>query len=136
MAKRRLRMWPPRENEAMAKSYPMDEPFALSCPECGGTTRHEATEGFVQYRCHIGHVLSAETMLYAQRHMLEHRLGACVAQLNERAELCRQQIERARQRGDEYPLLEAARDEALKRAELLCSLLEDEWVLPEGDIPK
>lgn len=108
----------------------MDRPSTMSCPECGGATRCESHGDLVQYRCHIGHILTAEAMLHAQRKALEYHLGASLALFNEHAELCRRMIETACADSRDPTLLEAARAEALERAEALRSLLEGSWTLP------
>lgn len=118
----------------MPEQYTLDTPAALSCPECGGTLRRESNGGLLQYRCHIGHRLSAETLLHAQYIRLEKQLAACLAALNERATLCREMSERAQAEGAEHHAFEAAQEESLRRAEVLRSLLESRWTLPEAEV--
>src|SRR5215475_5889782 len=117
----------------MPDGYVLDKPFSLSCPECGGVLRPDDRAGIKQFRCHIGHVLSAETVLAAQFARLEKKLAGAMACLNERAELCQRMAEDARQRGDGANAFEAAAREALARAEIIKKLLEDEWVQPLGE---
>jgi hypothetical protein len=57
------------------------------------------------------------------------------ALLNERAELCQQMAEDARNQGDGASAFEAAAREALARAEIIKKLLEDEWIQPLGELP-
>jgi two-component system chemotaxis response regulator CheB len=114
----------------MDDGYRLDRPQTLSCPECGGTLSEQDVGGMLQYRCHIGHVLSAEAMLDAQFAMLELRLGSCMALLNERAELCRQMGEAAQSEARNSEMFEQARQESLARADVLRRLLESEWVQP------
>jgi len=111
----------------MSEEYRLDQPQALTCPECGGAMATELDGTLLQFRCHIGHLLTAETMLAAQFDVLEAKLAASLVALSERAELCRQMAEAARQQGRETAALEAARQEALDRARILKGLLEDEW---------
>ena len=111
----------------MSENYRLDQPTAITCPDCGGALKVEHNENLLQYRCHIGHVLTAETMLAAQFSVLEAKLAACLAGLNERAELCRQMSEAARQQGQPTDALEAAHKEALERALVVKNLLESEW---------
>ena len=118
----------------MPDGYVLDKPFWLSCPDCGGVLRPENRAGIRQFRCHIGHVLSAETTLVAQFAVLEKRLGGAMAMLNERAELCQRMAEDARKDGDGAIAFEAAAREALARAEIIKKLLEEEWVQPLGDV--
>lgn len=114
----------------MDEGYTLDRPSTLSCPDCGGAMSKENVGELIQYRCHIGHVLSGESMLDAQFSMLEYRLGGCMALLNERADLCRQLADTARAEGREDLLLEKAGKEALERAKAIRELLESEWVQP------
>jgi two-component system chemotaxis response regulator CheB len=97
--------------------------------------RPDNRAGIRQFRCHIGHVLTAETTLVAQFTVLEKKLAGSLALLNERAELCQQMGEEARKQGDGTSQFEAAAREALTRAEIIKKLLEDEWVQPLGEIP-
>ena len=97
----------------MSEEYRLDQPTALTCPECGGALARQKDGTLLQFRCHIGHVLSAETMLAAQFDVLEAKLAACLAALNERGELCKEMSEAARAQGQESAAFEAARAEAL-----------------------
>ena len=112
----------------MTEEYTFDRPTAFACPECGGAMSIEHTATLLQYRCHIGHVLTAETMLAAQFTMIEAKLAACLASLNERAELCRQMSEAAVTLGQKAAAYDTARDEALDRAKVIKSLLESDWI--------
>jgi two-component system, chemotaxis family, protein-glutamate methylesterase/glutaminase len=111
----------------MSEEYRLDRPEALTCPECGGAMSEEHDGTLLQFRCHIGHVLTAETMLAAQFDALETKLAACLVALNERADLCRQMSEAARPQGRDITALERARTEALERAAVIKQLLESEW---------
>lgn len=117
----------------MPDGYVLDKPLSLSCPECGGVLRPDDHGDIKQFRCHIGHVLTAESVLVAQFSALEIKLAGSMALLNERAELCRQMAEHARKAGDGATAFEAAAREALARAEIIKRLLEDEWVQPLGE---
>jgi two-component system, chemotaxis family, protein-glutamate methylesterase/glutaminase len=109
----------------MSDEYRLDRPTALTCPECGGAMQREESGTLLQFRCHIGHVLNAETMLAAQFAVLEARLAASLISLKERAELCRQMVE-AKQ-GRDLAELELAEREAHERAKAIKSMLETEW---------
>ena len=111
----------------MSENYTLDRPAALTCPECGGALRRQQDGTLLQFRCHIGHVLTAETMLAAHFNVLEARLAACLVSLNERAELCREMSEAARAQGQATAAFEAARAEAIERADVIKDLLEREW---------
>jgi len=111
----------------MSDEYKLDKPVALTCPECGGALESETNGTLLQFRCHIGHVLTAETMLAAQFDVMEAKLAACLVALKERVELCRQMSENARAQGQPTASLDAAGAEALDRARVVKGLLESEW---------
>ena len=111
----------------MSENYRLDRPTALTCPECGGALARQQDGSLLQFRCHIGHVLTAEIMLAAQFDALETKLAACLMALNERAELCREMSEAARAQGQDCATYDAASAEALERAKVIKSLLESEW---------
>ena len=112
-------------------SYRLDRPTSVSCPDCGGVMAREPGGPTTLYRCHIGHTLTIETLLHAKHHVLEERLGACLAVLNERAELCRLMSEAAQQRGLEGSRFDATRAQSLIQAKVVRTLLESEWGHPE-----
>jgi two-component system, chemotaxis family, protein-glutamate methylesterase/glutaminase len=87
--------------------------------------------GVEAYRCHIGHVLTIETLLHAKHRVLEERLGACLAVLNERAELCRLMGAAAKREGREASWFEASRAQSLEQAEVVRRLLESDWSTPK-----
>jgi two-component system chemotaxis response regulator CheB len=112
----------------MTQEYVFDRPTGFSCPECGGVMSEEHTGTLLQFRCHIGHVLTAETMLAAQFNQVEAKLAACFAALNERAELCRRMGAAAAAQGQDAASYDAAAKEALERAKAIKTLLESEWM--------
>lgn len=111
----------------MSEAYTLDRPTALTCPDCGGAMATETAGSLLRFRCHIGHVLTAETMLSAQFNILEIKLAAVLVALKERAELCRQMRDAAQAGGEDAAALDAARQEALDRAEIIKGLLESAW---------
>jgi two-component system chemotaxis response regulator CheB len=119
----------------MPDSYILEQPLSFSCPECGGVLRPDDKGGIRCYRCHIGHVLTAEAVLAAQFDVLEIKLGGCLALLNERADLCNKLADDARVRGEDPARFEAAARESLARTEPLKKMLEADWVHPLGMSP-
>ena len=121
----------------MMHYYELEQPVALTCPECGGTLRVHDDNSCRYYGCHIGHVLTPKTMLIEQFMDLERNLSACLRALNERAELCRQMAERnvtetGRTAGQPSNEWEAARRQALEQAEIIAGVLEREWLHPHA----
>ena len=112
-------------------SYRLDRPASISCPDCGGVMTREPGTPTIFYRCHIGHALTIETLLHAKHHVLEEKLGACLALLNERAELCRLMGEATQREGREASRFVAAREQSLEQAEVVRRLLENDWFHPE-----
>src|ERR1700730_11796662 len=45
----------------MSEEYRLDKPATLTCPECGGAVARQQDGALLQFRCHIGYVLSGET---------------------------------------------------------------------------
>lgn len=107
-------------------------PEHISCPDCGGAMARDTRRATPLYRCHVGHALTPETVLHAKHHALEAKLGACLAILNERAELCRFMNETGQYTGREASVYEALRAQSLEQADAIRKLLESDWVRP-GD---
>ncbi len=84
------------------------------------------------FRCHIGHVYTAEVMAAAQFAALEWTLAAALRSLSGRGEPCRQMADKARSTGDAGAAArwEAAMREARERSGVLRRLLEQEWSHP------
>ena len=66
----------------------------FSCPECSGAL-WELEEGVLQYRCHVGHAYSAESLKDAQHGTIESSLWSAVRALKESAALDQRLAERA-----------------------------------------
>lgn len=115
----------PRDEE-MSASYTHDQPVAITCPDCGGALRRTELGSLTQFRCHIGHIYTAEVMMEAQATAAEQSLEAAMRSLGERAELCRQMVEKAQIAKDSSALShwQAANCEAREQARALQKLLE------------
>jgi len=120
--------------DAMTADYKLDEPVAVTCPDCGGALRRMELGTLTQFGCHIGHVYTAEVMVAAQFAAMEWSLGASMRSLSERGELCRQMANKAQVAGDAgcASRWTAAMHEAKERTGALRDLLEWEWMHP-GD---
>ena len=70
----------------------------FSCPECHGTLWEAEHGGIVRYRCRVGHVYSAESMLAAQTDSVDRALWTALRSMEERAALTHRMAERARAR--------------------------------------
>jgi two-component system chemotaxis response regulator CheB len=114
----------------MNTGYTLNRPTSLTCPECGGAVASEHVGTLRQYRCHIGHVLTAETMLVASLQEIETKLASCLAHLNEHTELCRQMAEQGSADGEFKSALEQAAGQTRERAEAIRDMLQGEWIQP------
>ncbi|MGI4794610.1 MAG: chemotaxis protein CheB [Janthinobacterium lividum] len=121
-------------SEEMTADYTLNEPVAVTCPDCGGALRRTELGTLIQFRCHIGHVYTAEVMVAAQFEAMEWALEASMRALSERGELCRQMADRSREAEDAGSAAQwaSAMREAKERTGTLRQLLEKEWTHPAG----
>lgn len=121
-------------SEKMTATYKLDDPVAVTCPDCGGALRRTELGSLIQFRCHIGHVYTAEVAVAAQFAAMEWALEAAMRSLSERGELCRQMAERSWQAGDSISggHWVGAMQEAKERTVVVRELLEKEWTHPAG----
>jgi two-component system chemotaxis response regulator CheB len=128
----------PRKKEtvgAHAMSNPeqnFSTPVAQTCPECGGAMREEHLGTLMQFRCHIGHVMTAEVLARANLDRLENDISVCVRASHERAELCREIARKYDSDGAAAAAQEwhKAAEQAEERTRVLAALAEKEWIDP------
>ncbi len=121
------------QGKEMTAEYKIDQPVAVTCPDCGGALRRIELGTLVQFGCHIGHVYTAEVMVAAQFAAMEVSLAAAMRSLSERAELCRQMAERSHAAGHAAEgQWDTAAGEAKERAAAVRQLLSAEWVHPDA----
>ena len=122
----------------MAEDYTLDDPVAVTCPDCGGATSRTKLGTLTQFRCHIGHVYTAEVMVVAQSAALEWSLAAAMRALSERGELCRQMADKAADAGDIGLAAQwgKAMREAKDRTGAMRDLLGQEWTRPGDPAPQ
>ena len=125
------------QGKEMTAEYKLDEPVAVTCPDCGGALRRIELGSLTQFGCHIGHVYTAEVMVAAQFAALEGFLGAAMRSLSERGELCRQMAGKARNAENPRAAAQwdAAMREAKERSASLRRLLEQDWLHPDDVEP-
>ncbi|HET7617755.1 MAG TPA: chemotaxis protein CheB [Vicinamibacterales bacterium] len=118
----------PLEPDLQAPSIPREEqdrPGRLavySCPACHGTLWEVEEGGLLRFRCRVGHVYSAESMLAAQSDEVDRALWTALRSLDERVALTKRMAERASANDHEFVARafahrseSAARDAALLR---------------------
>jgi two-component system chemotaxis response regulator CheB len=78
-----------------------DDPTAgdltgLTCPECGGALwEHLDPDGYVRFKCHVGHAYSPSTLETAQSEGLEMAMWSALRTLEERGDLFRRLARRS-----------------------------------------
>lgn len=121
------------QERGMTAEFTLNQPIAVTCPDCGGALRQSELGTLTQFSCHIGHVYTAEVMLAAQFLTMERALETAMRSLSERAELCRHMFHKlpdGADQAEERDQWEAARMQALDLTEPLRALLTRPWVHP------
>jgi two-component system chemotaxis response regulator CheB len=77
-----------------AENHP-GEPSAFACPDCGGVLWESGGNGFLRFRCRVGHAFTARHLGAEQRHAIETALWAALRALEESASLYNRMAERA-----------------------------------------
>jgi two-component system chemotaxis response regulator CheB len=70
-------------------------PSAFACPDCGGVLWEIDDNGFLRFRCRVGHAFTARHLGTEQRHAIETALWAALRALEESASLYSRMAERA-----------------------------------------
>lgn len=107
-------------------------PVAQTCPECGGAMGTEQLGTLTRFRCHIGHVMTAEVLATAQLEMLDNDISRCVMSAHERAELCREIAHKHEREGAAATARQwqSAAEQAAERARVLAGFAEKDWIDP------
>ena len=87
------------DNPTLAVQMDLEEPFALTCPECGGAVHEVSGTGLLTYRCHTGHRFSANELLEHQITDVERAVMVAIRVLRERTALCRRMMADAKAAG-------------------------------------
>ena len=118
----------------MAAKFTLDRPVAVTCPDCGGALRQGQLGSLTQYRCHIGHVYTAEVVLAGQFLAMERFIEQALRSLGERGEMCRAMVEKTQAIDpDAAGQWQAAMEQVLDRTAILRDLLALEWLHPVAD---
>ncbi len=73
----------------------LGSPSPFGCPDCGGVLWEIEQEGFLRFRCRVGHALTAQYLGAEQRHTVETALWEALRALEESASLYRRMAGRA-----------------------------------------
>jgi two-component system chemotaxis response regulator CheB len=71
------------------------EPSAYACPDCGGVLWEQEENGFLRFRCRVGHAFTARYLSAEQGHAVEAALWAALRALEESATLYHRLAKRA-----------------------------------------
>jgi len=109
------------------------QPVALTCPECGGAMKEETLGSLTRFRCHIGHVMTAEVLALAQVEDIEKDIGTILRALNERRALCAEMAIKSQASGNSAAaaVWRKAAQEAVEREGAIKSLMRVGWTHPE-----
>lgn len=89
-----------RDMAAQAAGQRDGEVTVYTCPECGGSLWQVNAGQMPRFRCHVGHVYSAENLLEGYTDGLERSLWYAVRTLRDKANLNRQLATDAREWGN------------------------------------
>jgi two-component system, chemotaxis family, protein-glutamate methylesterase/glutaminase len=81
----------------------LGKPSPFGCPDCGGVLWEIEQEGFLRFRCRVGHALTAKSLGAEQRHAVETALWEALRALEESASLYRRMAGRATGSGHPLP---------------------------------
>lgn len=71
------------------------QPSAFACPDCGGVLWEIEENGFLRFRCRVGHAFTAKHLGAEQRHAIETALWSALRALEESAALYRRLAEKS-----------------------------------------
>jgi two-component system chemotaxis response regulator CheB len=124
-----------QEGAEMEEDNRLEEPVALTCPECGGALKESRMDSLPYYTCHIGHRFAGPDMDAAQFQMMEQALEIALRALNERAALCQRMATAAEQKGQTLSAQrwDATGQDIKSRAEVLHRFLQQDWPHPSSN---
>ena len=79
----------------IANEERLGKPSPFGCPDCGGVLWEIEQNGFLRFRCRVGHALTAQYLGAEQRHAVETALWEALRALEESASLYRRMAARA-----------------------------------------
>jgi two-component system chemotaxis response regulator CheB len=91
-----------------------DAPLTITCPDCGGVLKEEDEAGVARFRCHVGHMYSARSLLALHADGVERAMWTAARGLEDRAVLLTNLA--GRERGDGHDGLAAQFDTHARQA--------------------
>ena len=115
------------------------KPSGFACPDCNGALWELDDGGIIRFRCRVGHMYAAESLIDGQADELEEALWSAINVMEERAELTGRLASRAAQSGFEETSTRYRRtsDEMREQAGQIRALLASDvgFGLEAGDEP-
>jgi two-component system chemotaxis response regulator CheB len=120
--------------QTMEQEPQIIRPSAQTCPECGGAMREESMGSLTRFRCHIGHVMTAEVLAANQLEVLENSISTVLRSLNERVGLCRDMVAKYQAAGNLNAVeqWQRAAQETERREKVARDLARVDWAHPEA----
>ena len=87
-----------QEKESFQKGGDPATATALTCPDCGGAIWEFDKESVLQFRCHVGHVYSADSFVEEQGKAVEVAMWTALRALEEKEMLLNRLATRSRDR--------------------------------------
>jgi two-component system chemotaxis response regulator CheB len=72
-----------------AHTEELGTPSAFGCPECGGTLWELGKEGYLRFRCRVGHAYTPDSLIKDQEDVTDRALWSAVRALEESAAVAR-----------------------------------------------
>jgi two-component system chemotaxis response regulator CheB len=117
-------------SDAIHEADALGPPSPFTCPECGGTLWESKNGGLLQFKCHVGHRYSGDSLESAQAEQLDRALWAGLRALEESAELRRRMAVHARGQG--MAAIASGYDDHAQESELRADVIR-RVLMPESD---
>lgn len=89
-----------RDRQAQIAGERLGRPSLYTCPDCSGLLWQVNETELVQFRCHVGHILTGESLLAGQTAAAENSLWYTIRTLTDQMVLARELAETARRQGN------------------------------------
>lgn len=110
--------------EQMTAKFGPPTPYV--CPECHGSLWEAPTGKALQFKCHVGHLYSPESLLAEHKQGLENNLWSVVRTLEERAALLRRLAQREDGPSDTQPDFAARAHHCERQAALVRTVIQEQ----------
>jgi two-component system chemotaxis response regulator CheB len=88
------------DRQAQITGNRLGRPSLYTCPDCSGLLWQVNESELIQFRCHVGHILTGESLLAGQTAAAENSLWYTIRTLTDQMVLARELAEYARRHGN------------------------------------